>query len=56
MWDPVSLTILMGDYVRWTWSSTVTGIGYSIQQTETPGAVVGKEGGFTSGAKTPKGM
>ena len=54
-WSKPSVTINIGDTVRWTWSAPVgaTGIKYMIEQVETLASEVGT--GFVSGAPSASG-
>ncbi|GFN92108.1 fibrocystin-l, partial [Plakobranchus ocellatus] len=51
-WNKDPHTVKVGDYVTWQWETPayVSDIGYSIQQTASPGDVVSMRGGFSSGA------
>ncbi len=50
-WNPSTLEIKLGDIVRWSWttSSFVVGIGFRVQQTESPLSLEYNGQGFNSG-------
>ncbi len=51
-WNPQTVEISQGDFVKWTWTTPdfVTGIGYTVQETDSPTATVYNSVGFTSGS------
>ncbi|XP_033493349.2 PKHD1 like 1, tandem duplicate 1 [Epinephelus lanceolatus] len=56
-WSPASLTVLVGDTVKWRWEAPAfQNVWYSVFSVSSPSGTTYEEGPFNSGGKTQKGF
>ncbi|KAM6974364.1 PKHD1 like 1, tandem duplicate 1, partial [Tautogolabrus adspersus] len=56
-WDPTSLTVCVGDTVKWRWEAPAfQKVGYRVCSVTAPGGTTCENGPFDSGDKTPTGF